>query len=91
MPIIHVCEVDGVIGESTFRFGAVVWAFMELPFSMTVTCPRCGKLFAVRHVPSADDMKAAAESDWIAMEETSFAAREAALAQGSVPPSMEEE
>ncbi len=79
VPLVHKCKVDGVLGTSTFRFGGVVWAFREIAFSHFFTCPRCGEQVIVEHIPSAEDLRASDEPEWVWEEEQAFAMKEQAV------------
>ncbi len=79
IPLVHEhCVTEGVIGESKFLFGYLVWDFLEIEIAVTWTCPRCGQQTHLIHHPKPGDLKAV-EPDWVHEEEQEFIAREQAM------------
>ncbi len=79
LPLAHEhCVTEGVIGESKFLFGYLVWDFPEVEVAITWTCPRCGKQTHLIHRPDENDRKAV-EPAWVCQEEEEFIAREKAM------------
>lgn len=66
-PIDHKCSKGGI-----FRYGYVLWDFQEVEVEHRFVCKKCGELVSVKRTPSAAEIAAATEPDWVAEEEAEY-------------------